>query len=59
VLVADACVVAEAALEDAAVEEDMVRGMPRIDHIDQICDSCLAGKQRQLPFPNEAKYCGG
>jgi hypothetical protein len=37
-------------------EEDMVRGMPRIDHIDQICDSCLAGKQRRLPFPNEAKY---
>ena len=23
----------------------MVRGLPPIDHVDQICDSCLAGKQ--------------
>lgn len=37
-------------------QEGMVRGLPRIDHIDQICDSCLAGKQRRLAFPSEAKY---
>lgn len=35
---------------------DMVRGLPAIDHIDQLCDGCLAGKQRWAPFPEEAKY---
>ncbi|WVZ53705.1 hypothetical protein U9M48_004610 [Paspalum notatum var. saurae] len=34
----------------------MVRGLPQIDHIDQVCDSCLAEKQRRLAFPTEAKY---
>jgi hypothetical protein len=27
-----------------------------IDHIDQLCDGCLAGKQRRAPFPEEAKF---
>jgi hypothetical protein len=26
----------------------MVRGLPRMDHVDQVCDSCLAGKQMSL-----------
>ena len=34
----------------------MVRGLPQIDHVDQICDSCLVGKQRRTPFPEQAKY---
>jgi transposase InsO family protein len=34
----------------------MVRGLPLINHVEQVCDSCLAGKQRRLPFPSEAKY---
>lgn len=34
----------------------MVRGMPQIEHVNQICDSCLAGKQRRTPFPQVAKY---
>jgi hypothetical protein len=29
----------------------MVRGLPHIDHVNQVCDSCLAGKQRRSPFP--------
>jgi hypothetical protein len=33
-----------------------VRGLPQIDHVDQVCDSCLAVKQRRLTFPSEAKY---
>jgi transposase InsO family protein len=37
-------------------EQDMVRGLPQIDHVDQVCDSCLAGKQRRVAFPSEAKY---
>jgi hypothetical protein len=34
----------------------MVRGMPAIKHVDQICDGCLIGKQRRTPFPAEANY---
>ncbi|WVZ81521.1 hypothetical protein U9M48_028888 [Paspalum notatum var. saurae] len=37
-------------------EHDVVRGLPQIDHVDQVCDSCLAEKQRRLAFPSEAKY---
>ena len=36
--------------------EKMVRGLPHIKHGGELCDSCLAEKQRRLPFPNEAKY---
>ena len=36
--------------------EKMVRGLPHIRHAGELCDSCLAGKQRRLPFPKEAKY---
>jgi hypothetical protein len=32
----------------------MVRGLPAIDHVNQICDGCLIGKQRRTPFPAEA-----
>jgi transposase InsO family protein len=34
----------------------MVTGMPRIEHARELCDSCLAGKQRRLPFPKAAKH---
>jgi hypothetical protein len=34
----------------------MVHGLPQIDHTDQLCDSCLAGKQRCQSFPNEAEH---
>jgi transposase InsO family protein len=34
---------------------DMVRGLPPVDHVDQLCDSCLAGKQRRSPFPAQAR----
>jgi hypothetical protein len=37
-------------------EGELVDGLPQIDHIDQVCDSCLAGKQRRLSFPGESKY---
>jgi hypothetical protein len=29
---------------------EMVKGLPPIDHIDQVYDSCLAGKQQRLSF---------
>jgi hypothetical protein len=34
----------------------MVRGLPVIRHVDQVCDDCLVGKQRRAPFPTEANY---
>ena len=34
----------------------MVRGLPQIDHVEQICDSCMAGKQRRRPFPATSNY---
>ena len=36
--------------------EKMVQGLPHIKHGGELCDSCLAGKQRRLPFPKAAKY---
>ena len=30
--------------------EKMVRGLPHIKHGGELCDSCLARKQRRLPF---------
>lgn len=35
---------------------DMVRGLPYIDHVDQVCDGCLAGKQRRNMFPAQARH---
>jgi hypothetical protein len=37
-------------------QANMVRGLPHIDHMDQLCDGCLAGKQRHAPFPEEATF---
>ncbi|WVZ91404.1 hypothetical protein U9M48_037581 [Paspalum notatum var. saurae] len=34
----------------------MVRGLPQLDHPDQLCEACLAGKQRRGSFPQEARY---
>ena len=34
----------------------MVRGLPHIKHEGELCDSCLARKQRRLPFPKAAMY---
>jgi hypothetical protein len=36
--------------------EKMVCGLPHIKHGDELCDSCLAGKQRRLLFPKAASY---
>jgi transposase InsO family protein len=34
----------------------MVCGLPEIGHADQLCDACLAGKQRRAPFPQATKF---
>jgi transposase InsO family protein len=34
--------------------DELVRGMPTIKQVDQLCEACLAGKQRRTPFPQKA-----
>jgi hypothetical protein len=34
----------------------MAKGLPWIDHVDQVCDNCLTDKQRCLSFLGLAKY---
>jgi hypothetical protein len=38
------------------VQGDMVLEMPSVEHVDQVCDGCLVGKQRRTLFPTEANY---
>jgi hypothetical protein len=33
----------------------MVQGMPILDHVDQVCDGCLIGKERRAPFPEQVR----
>ncbi|WVZ99076.1 hypothetical protein U9M48_044426 [Paspalum notatum var. saurae] len=37
-------------------KKEMVRGLPMIEHIGKLCDSCLTGNQRRQPFPKKAKF---
>ncbi|XP_039771974.1 uncharacterized protein LOC120640173 [Panicum virgatum] len=34
----------------------LVRGLPPLDHVDQLCDACLAGKQRRASFPDRSLH---
>jgi len=34
----------------------MVRGLPLVEHVNQLCDACLAGKQRRASFAQQAHY---
>src|SRR6266508_2593501 len=34
----------------------LVRGLPRIEQEEQLCEACLAGKQRRTPFPQQSTY---
>ena len=36
--------------------EDLVRGLPAVGQVDQLCEACLAGKQKRLPFPKQGEY---
>lgn len=35
--------------------EGMVRGLPELEQTDQLCEGCLAGKQRRTPFPEQGQ----
>jgi hypothetical protein len=34
----------------------MVRGLPRLDHVEQFYDVCVLMKQRRLPFPQQSSF---
>ncbi|WVZ98286.1 LOW QUALITY PROTEIN: hypothetical protein U9M48_043748 [Paspalum notatum var. saurae] len=34
--------------------DGVVRGLPMLSQVEQLCDACLAGKHRRAPFPNQA-----
>jgi hypothetical protein len=34
--------------------QNMIRGMPTLDHVDQVCDGCLIGKHRRAAFLSQA-----
>src|SRR6266540_4156067 len=36
--------------------DEMVCGLPHINHIEQICDCCVATKQRCTSFPQKMQY---
>jgi hypothetical protein len=38
------------------VREEMVRGLPEVEHVDQVCGGCLTGKHRRASFPRQAEY---
>ncbi|WVZ70936.1 hypothetical protein U9M48_019565 [Paspalum notatum var. saurae] len=35
--------------------QDMVRGLPFLEHVDQFCDTCVLSKHRRGAFPKQAK----
>jgi hypothetical protein len=41
---------------ECLASQEMVRDMPRIEHPEQLCDVCLAGKQRRATFPQVARF---
>ncbi|EEC81933.1 hypothetical protein OsI_25798 [Oryza sativa Indica Group] len=36
--------------------EALVRGLPVLSQVEQVCEACLAGKQRRAPFPQQALH---
>lgn len=38
------------------VSKKMVYGIPKIEHVNEICESCLVGKQTRLPFPKASAF---
>ncbi|WVZ54781.1 hypothetical protein U9M48_005530 [Paspalum notatum var. saurae] len=36
--------------------KEMVRGLPELTQMNQLCEGCMAGKQRRTPFPAKAEH---
>jgi hypothetical protein len=39
--------------------EELVRGLPAIEQVDQLCEACLVGKQRRTAFPKSGTMASG
>ena len=37
-------------------KEELVRGLPEVGQVDQLCEACLASNQKRLPFPKKGEY---
>jgi hypothetical protein len=37
-------------------QKEMVRGLPQLEQVEQVCDSYLTGKQRSAAFPEQARH---
>ena len=37
-------------------KEELVRGLPEVGQVDQLCEACLLGKQKRLPFPKKVEH---
>jgi hypothetical protein len=37
-------------------QQELVKGLPEIEQVDQLCTCCLVGKQRRAPFPRQAEH---
>jgi hypothetical protein len=35
---------------------EMVKGLPEIGHVEQVCEDCVLAKQRRTSFPQAAKF---
>jgi hypothetical protein len=35
------------------VKVELFRGLPALEHVEQICEACLPGKHRRAPFPQQ------
>ncbi|KAG6528166.1 hypothetical protein ZIOFF_010316 [Zingiber officinale] len=36
--------------------KEMVRGLPKIDQVEEVCETCQLGKQHRDPFPQQATW---
>ena len=42
--------------DDRVDAKEMVRGLPCLDHVEQLCDVCVLTKQRRHSFPQQASF---
>jgi hypothetical protein len=36
--------------------QELVRGMPSLEHVEGVCEACMTGKQRCIAFPDQATW---
>jgi transposase InsO family protein len=36
--------------------QELVKGMPSLEHVEGVCEACMTGKQRRTVFPDQAAW---